>query len=95
MKKLCNNGTSFKRNYPKFDPTNEYDYIFKNIIKNIYYLTKRVELDATMINKKTVAIASHSEVRARVTFRLIGKSKVSKDGYKKLLVTMDNYFCGE
>ena len=84
VKKLCNNDTSFKRNHPQFDPTYKYDYIFKCIINNVNYLTKRGELDAT-IDETTFATASPGEAGSGVTFRVMGKPNVSKGGQTVVL----------
>ena len=49
----------------------------KYIIKNAFFLTKRLELD-TKINKTTFRTVSPSEAGAGVTFKVIGTSNVSK-----------------
>ena len=47
VKKLCNNSTAPKKGEEGYNPTYNYDYIFKTIIYNNNLLSKRGELDST------------------------------------------------
>ena len=71
IKKLCNNDTAPKRVQANYDPTYKYDYIFKVLVHNINFLTKKVELDAT-IDETSFSTASPDEAGVGVMFRVMG-----------------------
>ncbi len=48
IKNLCNNDTVPKYGQPNYDPTYKYDYIFKALVHNVNFITKRAELDTTI-----------------------------------------------
>jgi len=84
IKKLCNNDTAPKRGQPNYDPTYKYDYIFKVLVHNVNFLTKKAEIDAT-IDETSFSTSSPGEAGAGVTFRVMGKPGVSKGGQTVLV----------
>jgi hypothetical protein len=77
--KLNNNDTSPKRGELGYDPCYKYDLIFKTIIKNVIFLTKRGKLDLTG-NETSWAHMGFGEAQSGNLTRIQNKPGVSKGG---------------